>query len=70
MLHPFRVPLRGWPVTQGTAPGFALHSALGYFLLPFQGSGNIQIFRPGVNDPGYNNYREFVQLGPSCVLTL
>jgi len=38
VLHPFRVPYRGWPVTQGAAPGFALHSALGYFLLPFQGS--------------------------------
>ena len=37
VLHPFRGPL-----TQGAAPGFALHSALGYFILPFQGSGNAQ----------------------------
>ncbi len=29
-------------MTQGAAPGFALHFALDYFLLPFQGSGNIQ----------------------------
>jgi len=42
VLHPFRVHFCGWPVTQGAAPGFALHSALGYFLLPFQGSGNVQ----------------------------
>jgi len=53
MLHPFRVPFRGWPVTQGAAPGFALHSALGYFLLPFQGSGNVQPPGPG-HRPGVN----------------
>ena len=38
VLHPFRVPFRWWPVTQGAAPGFALHFALAYFILPFQGS--------------------------------
>ncbi len=42
LLHPFRVPFPAWPVTQGGAPGFALRSALGYFILPFQGSGNVQ----------------------------
>ena len=37
MLHPFRVPFRGWPVTQGGAQGFALRFALGYFILPLSG---------------------------------
>jgi hypothetical protein len=37
VLHPFRVPFRGGPVTQGAAPVFALHSALGHFILPLQG---------------------------------
>ena len=35
---PLQGALCGWPATQGAAPGFALHSALGYFILPFQGS--------------------------------
>jgi hypothetical protein len=33
------------------APGFALHSALGNFLLPFQGNGNVQFSVPGPTVP-------------------
>ncbi len=33
------------------APGFALHAALGYFLLPFQGNGNVQFSVPGPTVP-------------------
>jgi hypothetical protein len=62
MLHPFRVPFRGWPVTQGAAPSFALHSALGYFILPFQGGGNVQTLdnRPG----GLPSIKGLQELGP------
>jgi len=48
-LHPFRVPFRGWPVTQGGARGFALRFALGCLGSPLSGRRKGWISRVNTN---------------------